>query len=50
MGAGAAVINRQFWEEIRQALLLAVGAIERLLNITPTTKECREWARKGGSR
>jgi len=35
------VINRQLWIDIRQGLLLIIGAIERLLRIKPTTKELR---------
>jgi len=36
------MIDRQFLLDVRHALLMMVGAIERLLHITPTTKELRE--------
>jgi hypothetical protein len=37
--------DRDFWLTIRQALLLIVSAIEKMLNIEPTTTECRKRAR-----
>jgi hypothetical protein len=36
------MLDRKFWLEIRHALLMLVGAIERLIGITPTTKELRD--------
>jgi hypothetical protein len=40
------MLDHQLWIDIRQALLLFVGAIERALGITPTTKELRDRARR----
>lgn len=40
-----------FWLGFRQSLLLAVDCIERLLNISPTTAEIRQWykaSKRGG--
>ena len=36
------MINRDFWLDIRRALLIMVDAIERMLCIEPRTKECRD--------
>ena len=41
--------DRLFWITIRQALLLIVSAIERMLCITPTTAECRDKVKNGNS-
>ena len=38
-------MNRDFWVEIRRALLIMVDAIERMLRIEPRTKECRDRAK-----
>ena len=35
-------LDREFWIAVRHALLIIVGAIEKELEICPTTKECRE--------
>jgi hypothetical protein len=40
--------DREFWLAVRQALLLIVGAIERMLGINPTTAECRDKVKNGG--
>jgi len=34
--------KKQFWLDIRQALLMMVAAIERELNVTPRTAELRK--------
>jgi len=34
--------RREFWLAVRHALLIIVGAIERMLGITPTTSELRK--------
>jgi hypothetical protein len=40
------MIDREFWLQVRQALLMVVDAIEKyVLGIRPTTKECRDKAR-----
>ena len=35
-------LDRDFWLAVRHALLIIVGAIEKALEIQPTTKECRD--------
>ncbi len=37
--------DRDFWFSIRHSLLMQIGAIEKILNIEPTTAEVRKWAR-----
>ena len=37
--------GRAFWMAIRQALLMALDAIERELNISPRTSELRKLAK-----
>jgi len=37
--------DRDFWLAIRRALLIIVEAIEQMLDITPTTKNCRDRAK-----
>ena len=39
------MMNREFWLTMRQALLLMVDAIEKWLEIYPTTAELRKQAR-----
>lgn len=43
------MLPRSFWLEIRQGLLFILAAIEKLpeVNITPTTRQLREWWREG---
>lgn len=43
------MLTRAFWLEIRQGLLFILAAIEKLpeVNITPTTKDLRDWWREG---
>jgi len=36
--------ERAFWLAVRQALLVLIGAIERRLDITPTTADLRKAA------
>ena len=36
------VISREFWLQIRQALLMIIDAIERMLGIEPRTAELRK--------
>jgi hypothetical protein len=36
------MVDREFWMQIRHALLILLGAIEKMLDIKPTTKELRE--------
>lgn len=38
--------DREFWIAVRHALLILVGAIEKALGIEPTTKECRQIAKR----
>ena len=38
-------MSRDFWVAVRHALLILIGAIEKELGVSPTTKECREWER-----
>ena len=38
--------DRTFWLQIRQALLMAVDAIERMLGIAPRTSELRKEAKR----
>lgn len=38
--------EREFWIAVRQALLMLVDALERKLNITPTTAQLRTIHRK----
>lgn len=40
-------MNREFWLTVREALLMLVAAIEQMLSLTPTTKECRDRVRRG---
>ena len=40
-------MDRDFWLEIRRALLVMVDAIERLAKIEPRTAELREAFKKG---
>ena len=35
-------MDREFWLAVREALLLIVSAIERMMGIKPTTAECRK--------
>ena len=35
-------MDRKFWLEVRRALLIMVNAIEKILGIKPTTKDCRD--------
>jgi len=37
--------DREFWMAIRQALLMALDAIERMLGIEPRTAELRKLSR-----
>jgi hypothetical protein len=37
--------NREFWTVMRQALLLMIDAIERMLEIEPRTAELRKMLR-----
>ncbi len=37
--------SRDFWLIHRQSLFMQIGAIEKLLKISPTTKQMRDWAR-----
>ncbi len=39
--------DRAFWLSVRQALLIIVDAIEKLCNINPRTKDCRQIVRSG---
>ena len=39
--------NQEFWRAIRQALLMAVDAIERFIGISPTTSDIRKTYKKG---
>jgi hypothetical protein len=36
------MLDKSFWMDIRQALLMIVDTIERMLGITPRTSECRK--------
>jgi hypothetical protein len=38
--------DRTFWLQIRQALLMAVDAIERALGLEPRTSELRKEAKR----
>lgn len=40
--------DREFWMLIRQALLLAVDAIERMLNMYPRTADLRRDTKQAG--
>jgi len=40
--------KREFWVGIRQAILMALDAIERMLEITPTTAEIRRQYKQRG--
>ena len=40
--------QRAFWMTIRQALLLVIDAIERWLDISPTTATIRAEAKRAG--
>jgi hypothetical protein len=37
--------DRAFWISVREALLLLVSAIEKMLDIRPSTAECRKRAK-----
>ena len=39
-------LSREFWMSVRHALLILVGAIEKALDIEPSTKDCRELAKR----
>ena len=39
-------LDREFWMAVRHALLILIGAIEKALGIDPTTKECRQIAKR----
>lgn len=39
-------MDRAFWLQVRQALLMIVDAIERMLDIAPRTSELRREAKR----
>jgi hypothetical protein len=39
--------EREFWIAVRQALLMLVDAVERKLQMSPTTSEIRQWHKHG---
>ncbi len=39
--------KQMFWLQFRQGLLVLVGAIEQILDITPTTSDLRKQWREG---
>jgi len=43
------VMSQAFWLSIRQAILMVVDAIERELNMKPTTAQIREYWKTNSS-